>query len=305
MPVFGPVRSRRLGLSLGVDLVPPKICSMDCVYCEVGRTTRLTLERAPYVSLETLQKALEEALPRRDYDVVTLTGSGEPTLNTHLPEVIRLVRRMTSKPLAILTNSTTLDVPEVFQALCEVDLVLASLDAAREESFQKVNRPAAGLHPEKIIANLARLREEQSGELWLEILLVKGINDTPEDVEALQEAISRIRPHRIQLHTVARPPAESWARPLSYAELQAIARYFPAPVEVLLRPPDRRDPDHRLSPEELRAYLLRRPAPLEELSESLGTPPEEIRPQLEKLLAEGEVEKLIFQGKIFYRGRKP
>ncbi|QJA05631.1 radical SAM protein [Thermosulfurimonas marina] len=298
MPVFGPVYSRRLGLSLGVDLVPPKICSMDCVYCEVGRTTRLTLERKPYVPLEVIEEALRRALSERECQVVTLTGSGEPTLNSLFAEAVALVRRLWKGPIAVLTNSTLLSSPEVFEALSEVDYVLASLDAARIESFRRVNRPAPGLSPESIVEDLARLRKAMRGELWLETLFVRGLNDSSEDLAALKEALSRVRPHRVQLNTVARPPAESWAAPLSYAELAALA--WELGGEVLVSPPRRRAPGEPPSPEELVEYLRRRPAPAEELSAALGGPPEALSGLLEDLVKKGALRRREFQGQTFY-----
>lgn len=301
MSIFGPVRSRRLGLSLGVDLVPSKVCSMDCVYCEVGRTTRLTLERAEYRPFFELKAGLKRALKAKNYDVVTLTGSGEPTLNIIFPEVVKLVRKLTDRPIAVLTNSTTLESPEVFSALCEVDYVLASLDAARKESFRKVNRPAAGLDPERIVEALARLREAMSGELWLEILLVKGLNDTPEDIEALKKAVLRIKPHRVQLNTVVRPPADPRAKPLSYAELLALAREFDPEAEVLTPPPERKAGGGKFGEEEILAYLRRRPAPAEELALAFGVSEEEIKRFLENLVKDRKIESLLFNGVEFFR----
>jgi len=301
MPVFGPVKSRRLGLSLGVELVPLKICSMDCVYCEVGRTTLLTLQRKAYLPLPEIEEALRRSLSEKNFDVVTLTGSGEPTLNVYFPQIVELVRKLTSKPIAVLTNSTTLAVPEVFEALAKVDYILASLDAVKKEAFRKVNRPVAGLEPEKIVEGLLRLKEVMAGELWLEILLVKGLNDAPEDIEALKEAVSRIRPHRVQLNTVVRPPAEPWARPLSYAELLALAQEFEPEGEVLSPPPDRKPGGGPLKEEEILAYLRRRPAPAEELAQVFGISAKEIGRVLKDLVKAGKIESLIFNGVEFFR----
>ncbi len=300
MPVFGPVRSRRLGLSLGVDLVPPKVCYMDCIYCEVGRTTRLTTERAEYRSLTEIEAALRQALAEKACDVVTLTGSGEPTLNVRFPEVVRLVRRLSVKPIAVLTNSTTLAVPEVFEALSEVDYVLASLDAVRPEAFRRVNRPAPEISPDDLVEGLARLRREMRGELWLEILLVKGLNDAEEDIRALREAVAHIGPHRVQLNTVVRPPAESWAAPLDYAELLALARELGAEV-IASSPRGPGKAESGLSEKEILAYLARRPAPAEELSLALGSDLETVARKLHRLVEKGRLQKTEFEGQIFYR----
>ncbi len=298
MPVFGPVRSRRLGLSLGVDLVPPKVCSMDCVYCEVGPTTHLTLERRPYLPFNKIKEALERALKEKAFEVITLTGSGEPTLNLHFPEVVSLVRELSAKPLAVLTNSTTLDIPEVCEALQKVDIVLASLDAVRLEAFRRVNRPLPEIRPETLIKGLKELREGMQGELWLEVLLVKGFNDGPQDLKALEEALREIGPHRVQLNTVVRPPADPRARPLSYPEMLALSQRLEA--EILSAPPSpKRGPGRAPSAEDLLAYLSRRPAPVEELAAAFQVPSEDIERRLKEL--GGKITAYPFEGKLFYR----
>ena len=281
--------------------MPFKVCSMDCVYCEVGRTTHLTLERAEYRPFSEIEAGIKQALKEKNCDTVTLTGSGEPTLNVLFPEVVKFLRKFTNKPLAVLTNSTTLEFPEVFSALCEVDYVLASLDAVRKDSFLKVNRPVAGLDPERIVEALARLRKDMSGELWLEILLVKGLNDTPQDLEALRRAVGRINPHRVQLNTVVRPPADPRAKPLSYAELLALSREFNPKGEVLTRPPERKAGKSKLGEEEILAYLRRRPAPAEELASAFGVAEEKLNEMLKTLSKAGKLEPIRFREKEFFR----
>ncbi len=228
--IFGPVNSRRLGRSLGVDLLPPKICNLNCIYCEVGPTTRLTCQRAEYVPVAEILEEVGRFCRDRDalerVDVVTVTASGEPTLHSGFGAILQGIRARCGKPVAVLTNGTTLDDPEVRRELAQADIVIPSLDAALAESFRKIDRPAPCLELEKIIAGLISFSREYAGKLWLEILLVKGINDTPAEIDALLAVTRQMRLDRIQLNTVARPPLESWARPVEVEKLESVAARF-------------------------------------------------------------------------------
>lgn len=300
--LFGPVRSRRLGLSLGLELVPKKICSMDCLYCEVGKTTNLTTERKAYYSWESIEKALYDAQSREEtFDVLTITGSGEPTLNIYFEKTVKLAKELISKPVAVLTNSTTLEEVSIIEALAQVDLVLASLDSAREKSFKLVNRPAKGVSLAAIVEGLKTLKETMRGEMWLEVLLVKGINDSPEDIEALKRAIEYIKPHRVQLNTVVRPPAYAVARPLSWEELEEIKEQLHPYAEIITPGGSKSSPITTTENQEeaLKEYLSRRPAPLEELIAIFGKEVE-LNFYLEKLVREGKIKKITHQGETFY-----
>ncbi|GAB4344369.1 MAG: hypothetical protein Kow0089_20880 [Desulfobulbaceae bacterium] len=226
--IFGPVNSRRLGRSLGIDLLPAKICNFDCIYCEVGRTTNLTCERKEYVPTDSIIAEIDEYFSDAQrvelVDVVTVTAGGEPTLHSGLGRILRHLKETTGKPVAVLINGTNLDDPDVVAALNQADVVIPSLDAALEKSFRKLNRPAGCLDLERIIEGLVGFSRQYEGELWLEVLLAEGINDSPEDLEALAAAIGRMRVSRVQLNTVVRPPLESFARPLGPERLEAIAR---------------------------------------------------------------------------------
>ncbi len=300
--LFGPVRSRRLGLSLGLELVPKKICSMDCLYCEVGKTTNLTTERKAYYSWDSIEKALYAAQSREEtFDVLTITGSGEPTLNIYFEKTVKLAKELISKPVAVLTNSTTLEEVSIIEALAQVDLVLASLDSAREKSFKLVNRPAKGVSLAAIVEGLKTLKETMRGEMWLEVLLVKGINDSPEDIEALKRAIEYIKPHRVQLNTVVRPPAYAVARPLSWEELEEIKEQLYPYAEIITPGGSKSSPITTTENQEeaLKEYLSRRPAPLEELIAIFGKEVE-LNFYLEKLVREGKIKKITHQGETFY-----
>lgn len=228
--IFGPVNSRRLGRSLGVDLFRNKICNLNCIYCEVGRTDVPVGSRAAYSETKELLAEIDlfcaDSARLAEVDVVTVTAKGEPTLHLDLGKILSHLKLITNKPVAVLTNGTTLSDPQVRADLLPADIITPSLDAAREESFRKIDRPMPGLQVNDIIDGLLTFSHEYPGKLWLEILLARGMNDAPEDIDALIAAIQPMRIDRIQLNTVIRPPAETFARAISAQELTAVADRF-------------------------------------------------------------------------------
>ena len=201
--LFGPVLSRRLGLSMGVDLLKYKTCNLDCVYCELGGTTCLTSDRARFVPPE---KVLGEIQARNDepFDHLTFAGSGEPTLSLDLGEIISKAKKIVEAPVAVITNTTLLTSSTVRREVSKADIVLPSLDAASMNAFRAINRPAETLQIERIIQGLKDFRKEFRGEIWLEVMLVKGIND--HEAELIARAAQSTEPDRIQLNTVVRHP---------------------------------------------------------------------------------------------------
>ncbi len=230
--VFGPVPSRRLGRSLGVDVVPFKTCSYNCIYCQLGRTTRTTVQRHEWVSLDGVVAEVREKL-HTNPDHITISGSGEPTLYSRLGELIRRIRDMTDTPVAVLSNGSLFWMPEVRHDLLDADVVMPSLDAGDEAMFKAVNRPHAGIHFETMLEGLIRFRNEYRGKYWLEVLLTSGHTDSDAEVARLVEAVRRIGPDRIQLNTVSRPPAEEFALGLTPERLAQIASQFEPPAEVI------------------------------------------------------------------------
>ncbi len=305
MVVFGPVKSRRLGLSLGVELVPKKVCSMDCVYCEVGRTSLFTLKRSLYIPFESIREELSQASKKCQYDVVTLTGSGEPTLNTCFREVVRFVKKELKAPLAVLTNSSLLEDEDVFEALCEADFVLASLDAADDEVLRRVNRPAKGISVKNLVSGLKKLRAYAKGRLWLEVLLVKGINDHPLHLKTLRRAIEEITPHRVQLNTVVRPPAEPFAKALTQAELREAAEVLGRNCEVITQRRAPKTKGEKVSERDILEYLKRRPSTPEELSSSFGVNIFKVEEILSRLLKESKVKTREFNQVTYFLSSEP
>jgi wyosine [tRNA(Phe)-imidazoG37] synthetase (radical SAM superfamily) len=300
--VYGPVPSRRLGYSLGVDLLPFKTCSLDCVYCQLGPSRRTTVRRREFVPLRAVLADIRASLRREPrIEAITFSGSGEPTLHAGLGKIIAAVKAMTDIPVVVLTNSSTLGRPAVRKSLAAADVVVPSLDAATERVFKKINRPHASLTAAKIIDGLAAFRKSYRGQVWLEILLVKGVNDGPAHLRALRRAIARIRPDRVQLNTVYRPPAERSARPLSEAELERLKPLLGEGVEIVAVFPENNRP---AAPAALGPRLLelvgRRPETADGLARSLGATVAEVRRAAAKLQARGRVKVVLHDGREYF-----
>jgi len=214
--VFGPVPSRRLGQSLGIDPIPLKTCNWNCVYCQLGRTGRVVNRRRDWVPRDLIVRQVRQALARHrpgDIDWITFVGSGEPTLHGGLGRLIRDVQALSSIPVAVITNGALLYRPDVREELAAADAVLPSLDAGSDRLYRLINRPHPELTFERQIAGLETFRGEYRGKLWLEIMLLEGVNDSAEALADLAAAVRRIRPDAVHLDVPSRPPAESWVHP--------------------------------------------------------------------------------------------
>lgn len=218
--VFGPVPSRRLGRSLGVDPIPEKTCNWNCVYCQLGRTTPVTMERREYFPRQEIMAELETVLETSrpgDIDWLTFVGSGEPTLHSGLGWMIRRAKELVRIPVAVITNGSLLYLEEVRADLAAADAVLPSLDAATPALYRKLNRPHPEATLERLLDGLTAFRKEYAGRLWVEVMLIRGLNDTEAELKALAAAFEKIQPDEIHLSLPTRPPAESWVRPADEA----------------------------------------------------------------------------------------
>ena len=272
--------------------MPPKTCTLDCLYCEVGRTSRRVTVPEDFGLTEAILSELAKYLGGGpgELDYVTLAGSGEPTLNAGIDKIIAGVKALTRTPVAVLTNGTLLWRPEVRRKLLGADLAIPSLDTAVEETFRRLNQPAPDLKLDAVIEGLYAFREEFPGRFWLEVLLVQGYNDSSGELEALRAVIERLRPDRVQVNTVFRPPAYSTARPLTAEALAAATRLLGREAETVGRF-RKRASDHpaRNLEADVLALLERRPCPAADMAESLGIPVEEVRAALFRLETEGRV----------------
>ncbi|MDY0174403.1 MAG: radical SAM protein [Bacteroidales bacterium] len=305
--LFGPVPSRRLGMSLGVDMVPKKVCSLDCIYCEVGKTTSLTAERAEYVPAHEIIAELEDFFKiHPDPEVITFSGYGEPTLNSAIGQVIDFIKSIRPHlPLALLTNGTLLFDKQVRKEILKVDYILPSLDAATEEVFQKINRPDSSLDLQAYIKALAHFRKDFAGQMWLEVFVVPGYNDTTQELDLLKEAILEINPHKVQLNTLDRPGTEGGIRSATCKELESIREYWDLPHLEIVSAVDRKTSGaYREDVENvIKETLVRRPCTLDDLSLITGLHVNEINKYLDVMEAEGIVQTERQDRGLFYKMR--
>jgi len=302
--VYGPVISRRLGRSLGVDLVPHKVCSYDCVYCQLGTTTHKTLERREYMPAQVILTELREKLTQQaEVDFITLAGSGEPTLNSAMKEVICGIKEMTAIPVAVLTNGSLLWMPEVQDALMGADVVLPSLDAGDEALFQYVNRPHPDLSFDRIVEGLVDFTGSFPGEVWLEVLLLAGVTGVNAEVKKIAKLVERIGPAITHLNTVCRPPSEGFACPLSLEQLSALQEISPGKVDIIMEKGDQEImkfdiPESRAG--DIVALLSRRPCTSSEVASGLGIHPTEVLKYMENLVETGKLRRMLSGGRYFY-----
>lgn len=303
--LFGPVPSRRLKMSLGIDLIPKKVCSLDCVYCEVGKTTKLTTERLEYVKYEKVIEELKDFMssnPKIDY--ITFSGSGEPTLNSRIGEVLNFIKEnYPNVKTAVLTNGTLLSDKKLRQELLKADVILPSLDAAGQESFEKINRPASGISLQNYIQGIIDLRKEYKGHIWLEVLFLKGYNDSEDELKRLKDAIEKIKPDRIQLNTLDRPGTEEGLIPLSYNELQHIIEFWGFDnAEIIASQLERTNISSYRSDMEsaILETIARRPCTLDDLHRLLGIHVNEINKYLGTLESEGKITTKSLERGVFY-----
>lgn len=301
--LYGPVPSRRLGRSLGIDLVPYKICTYDCIYCQIGKTTQKTLVRKEYAPasevIEEVRRFLREETSSVDY--LSLSGSGEPTLNAKIRSVIEGIKEITSVPIAVITNGSLLYLEEARQDLLDADVVLPSLDAVSSETFIQINSPLEGFSVERMIEGLVQFRKIYTGKIWLEILFCRGVNDYPEELARMREEIGRIQPDQIHLNTVVRPPSERWATPLSRKEMENIQAFFGERAMIISE--FDRHPfalTERNIKEEILNILRRRPLSLDDLSKGMGMQQEELIRHIKTLLKERSIRSRPFSDSVYY-----
>ncbi len=313
---YGPVPSRRLGRSLGVDLVPQKVCTYDCVYCQLGRTTTKTIERRAYIAADAILAELELRLSTEPSppDFIGVAGSGEPTLNSEIGRVIRGIKSLTSVPVAVLTNGSLLFMPEVQDALMDADVVLPSLDAGDADLFRRVDRPHPAVDFEKMIEGLVSFTRRYPGEVWLEVLLLAGVTGSPIEVEKIAALVRRIAPARVQLNTVSRPPSEQSARALSKEAVESLSNLFPGPVDIICDGSERREGKETEKGEQddggssslgpfgvdVVAMLRRRPCTLNDVAAGLGLHVNEALKQLSALKKAGKVTTSFVDGVVYY-----
>lgn len=304
--LFGPVPSRRLGMSLGIDLVPFKVCTLNCIYCECGETTNLTLERKEYIPYDDVIRELQHYLNNNPVpDYVTFSGSGEPTLNLRIGEVIHFIKKEYPKnSIALLTNGTLLYDKQVRDEIMNADVVLPSLDAASDKFFAKINRPFHALNIRNHVKGMALFREEYKGKIWLEIFIIPDYNDSETELKLLKQAIEMIKPDIVQLNTLDRPGIIPTIRAASRKELKHIIDFLDLEnVDIIAAAPERK---------EIRTYrkdietaiietIARRPCTLDDLAKIVGLHINEINKYLDVLEAEKKIRHIRQPRGYFYQ----
>jgi wyosine [tRNA(Phe)-imidazoG37] synthetase (radical SAM superfamily) len=212
MYTYGPVPSRRLGSSLGVSPIPPKTCSYSCIYCQLGRTDHLRIQRESFFPREDMLAEIIGSAQTARPDYVTFVGDGEPALYSDLGRLIGETGAKLKLPTVVITNGSLLYREDVREDLKKADIVIPTLDAGNEKTFRTVNRPHRGIAFDAMLRGQIEFRREYTGQIWLEVMLVKGINDTEEQLDSIMRAVDRIKPDRIYILTPTRPPAEPWVK---------------------------------------------------------------------------------------------
>ncbi|MBN1412365.1 MAG: radical SAM protein [Spirochaetales bacterium] len=300
--VFGPVPSRRLGFSLGIDVLPYKTCSYDCIYCQLGKTTSKTIERKNYIPVREIIKEVAIKLSRNpQIDYITLSGSGEPTLYSDMGKLICEIKQLSDKPVAVLTNGSLLWDKDVRDHLKYADLVIPSLDAGDETLFRYINRPCEELKFEKIVDGLIRFSESYRGPIWLEVFLLNGVTSMESEIQALNTVIEKIKPSKIQLNTVMRPPTEHFAFPVPEEQMRELAAYFKRKVEIIADF-KKNDVANHFQPamDEILNLIKRRPCTFDDILKGLQYHRNELIKYIEELTRDGLITEINQNCIIYY-----
>jgi wyosine [tRNA(Phe)-imidazoG37] synthetase (radical SAM superfamily) len=300
--VFGPVPSRRLGFSLGVDIIPRKYCNFDCVYCQIGKTTRQGVTRRKFFKTDTIVKEIVNTIQHAEtVDFVTFSGSGEPTLNQNLGAMIREVKKNVKTPVAVITNSSLLSLKEVRNDLINADVVLPSLDAASGEMFKRINRPQTNIGIMEIIDGIKSFQKHYAGSIWLEIMLIKGMNDTKEELQKLSDIVNNLNVDKIHLNTVTRPPSESDVGPLDQREMEQVRESFGDKCEIISS--FEKDGIHQEKEgwaEMLVEILKRRALTLHDIIKVTGVRSSQIKTELQNMENKGLIKTYRLGEEIYY-----
>jgi wyosine [tRNA(Phe)-imidazoG37] synthetase (radical SAM superfamily) len=299
--IYGPVPSRRLGFSLGVDVIPYKVCTLDCVYCQLGSTTQKVIERKPYFEADDVLEELRDFLAKKPHmDFITFSGSGEPTLNSEIGVMIKKLKDMSSVPVAVLTNGTLLSREDVRKDLIEADVILPSLDAVSQKVFKRINRPHEFLEITTIINGLKNFRDMFKGQIWLEIMLVKGINDNTDELSRIKESLHQIRPDKVHLNTVIRPPSEIYAEALNHAEMTAVKNFLGEGCEVIAEFMGKSEEEAEDAETTIVEMAKRRPVTAVDIANVIGISESNAERMAESLTARKRLKEKRYREKKYY-----
>ncbi|MFX0155869.1 MAG: radical SAM protein [Candidatus Hodarchaeota archaeon] len=304
--MYGPVPSRRLGNSLGIDPIPSKTCNYQCIYCQLGKTTNFTNSRKDYFPKKDIIAEVEKAIKLNDakFDYITFVGSGEPTLYKNLKALILKVKELTDKPICVITNGSLFYEKEVQNALMSSDIVLPSLDAGDEKSFIKINRPHPDITFQGLIQGFIDFKKKYKGEFWIEVMLMRGINDSKEELLKIKQKLDLINPVRIYINVPIRPPAEKWVKIPEKKIISILDEIF-SDYSNISYPEEGKFKIYSSDFEnEVLSILERHPMRQDQIIEtfsSSGLNKETIITNLERLKSKKKIKKLFYNGKIFWK----
>ena len=303
--VFGPVPSRRLGQSLGIDTIPLKTCNWNCVYCQLGRTKPLTNQRQTYFPPEEILMEIKQSLDSHapgDINWVTFVGSGEPTLHTDIGWLIRQVKQITEISVAVITNGSLFYLPEVLRELTAADAVLPSLDAGTSQLYRRINRPHPEVTFERYLKGLIAFRKEYRGKLWIEVMLIRDINDTDEALQGISKAIDEIMPDEVHINFPTRPPVETWVHPPEEERLLRAIEVMGKFAKIIYPAEGTFDLSGYENPlDAILGIITRHPMQQAQIERSLHQwSPKRVQAALEKLAACGQVQRVSRSGNIFW-----
>ena len=299
--LFGPVPSRRFGQSLGVDLTPYKTCCHDCVFCQLGRTTNLTVERKEYVPTDAVLAELKHWIAsggKADY--ITLSGSGEPTLHSGFGKILEFIRTSTDIPSVLLTNGAMLYLPEVREAASAASVVKISLSAWNQASFEWVNRPPSRLHFNQVSYGQKTFRAQFNGRLFMEVFLIAGMNSMPDAVQKIAVLAKDIAPNHIQLNTAVRPPSADFVAPLSRERMSALTHLFQPEAEIIGEFNTSRQSSIEENQDAIFAMLKRRPCTTKQISEGFGMNISEVLKYVGRLIRDGQIKAQCSKADVYY-----
>lgn len=307
--LFGPVPSRRLGISLGIDLIPLKTCNFNCIYCECGDGAPLYNERKEYIEVNEVLKELKEYLSKNSKpEYITFSGSGEPTLNSKIGYLIQEIKKLTDVKICVITNSTNLINENMREELKSADLVMPSLNAVLEKSFLKINRPNINIKLSEIIEGIRKFGDEFQGEIYLEIFMIDEINDSKEELEEFVKTLKTIKFTKVQLNSLDRPAPVSWVKPMVMEKLEKIKNYFKEngiETEIIKKYKSKNEYKAYTEDNEklITNLLCVRPSTFEDIKEATGLDREILGNYLDIMVKEGIIKTLMEERGVFYTYR--
>lgn len=303
--LFGPVPSRRFGMSLGVDLTPYKTCSFDCIFCQLGRTVNKTLERKEYVPCEAVISEISAWLKSGGTaDYITLSGSGEPTLYSRFGEILEFIRENSDIPSVLLTNGTMLHLKEVRDAAMSASIAKVSMSAWDQASYCWINRPHEKLEFSMLVEGITEFRRQFNGELWLEVFLVWGVNSTPSDVEKIAALADIIKPDRIHLNTAVRPPAEEFAEAVPDDRMASLCHLFRPEAEIITESKADKSGSVKANKENILSMLARRPCTMDHIANGFGLHINEVSKYIGSLIRSGAIREERQNSMVFYSAER-